>query len=157
MLGSHEPFMEGSEMRKYIAALLFAASFVCTSAWADIRYEDAPEEFSNARLLQEYRSIVTEIALQRAALEDERAWMEEARARKMVDDRIYDELAVIIDKNFARLELAEKAIKKRLAWVESEEKRIIGAESTPRRARTIKDPLIKKELNKKIHRYWWMD
>lgn len=141
-------------MKKHIVSLICAAAFLAVPAFAET---NDPEEFSNARLLQEYRSIVTEIALQRAALEDERAWMEEARARKLYDDRLYDELAAIIDKNFARLKVAEQAIKKQMAWLEAETQRIIKIERTPRRARTIKDPLIKAELNKKIHRYWWLD
>lgn len=137
-------------MKKFLASVLlcFAA---CGAAGA------ADDVHVRETVLSEYRAIIAEIERERDALADERAWMEEERSRKEVDDRIYDELAVIIDRRMELLRFAEAKLEREIKLAEAERARMIELERLPRRAYSIKDPLIKRDLDIKIHRYWWLD
>lgn len=141
-------------MKKIIITALLCAS-LCTAAHAadDIDVQ----MMTNEQLLADYTALAREIAEEREALADERAWMEEERSRRAVDDRLYDEMAAIIDKRLALLEKREAKLAKEIAQAEADRARFVEQSRIPVRRYTIKDPLIKRDLDKKIHRYWWLD
>lgn len=136
-------------MKRYIAAfVLVLAALAAAPAFADI---------TNEELLREYRDTLRQIELERQALADERAWMEEDRARREFDDRVYEELAAIVDRSFARLNDQEAALKREIELLRREQERFDAQTRVRVRRYTIKDPLIKRDLEIKIHRYWYLD
>lgn len=128
-----------------LAVALFAPSAIASE---DVR------EMSDESLLERYVELARTIELERAALEDERAWMEEERSRREVDDRIYDELAVIIDRHVALLDARIAELEARERINEAERAKIAREKSTPVRRYTIRDPLVKRDLEEKIRKYW---
>lgn len=142
-------------MKRAMAAAMAAALMVCL--WACVCAAAEVERMTNEELLADYTAIMREIETERAALEDERAWMDEQRAKREFDDRIYDELARIVDKRMAQVDERERVLLREMALVEAQRARLAKAERTPVRRYTIKDPLIKRHLAQKIHRYWWND
>lgn len=136
-------------MKRYIAAVIIAfAALAAAPAYADI---------TNEELLNGYRDTLRQIELERQALADERAWMEEARARREFDDRIYEELALIVDRSFALMNEQEAAIKHELEMLQRQQERFDAQSRMRVRKYTIQDPQIKRDLEIKIHRYWWLD
>lgn len=137
-------------MKKIFASAVLVAAMCCPCAAEEARY-------TKEDLLSEYRSIIREIERERDALADERAWMEEERSRKEVDDVLYGEMARIIDKRAAAVDALAARLERERALLEAERARAAERERTPVRAYSIKDPLIKRDLDIKIHRYWWLD